>query len=136
MSAQHAGRLIVECLMAQGVECAFGVPGESYLAVLDGFHAHRDRIRFIVNRQERPLTVERPGCTAHLACRSRDQRRRECGGAHMAAVVTLLQKHLPADAAITNGAGNFANWVHRFCRYHGLAKGHKTQLAPTSGAMG
>jgi acetolactate synthase-1/2/3 large subunit len=54
----------------------------------------------------------------------------------MAAVVATLQKHLPADAAVTNGAGNFASWVHRFFRYHGLAKGCKTQLAPTNGAMG
>jgi acetolactate synthase-1/2/3 large subunit len=54
----------------------------------------------------------------------------------MAEVVALLQKHLPRDAAITNGAGNFASWMHRFFRYHGLAKGYKTQLAPTSGAMG
>jgi acetolactate synthase I/II/III large subunit len=37
---------------------------------------------------------------------------------------------------LTNGAGNFASWLHRFFRYHGLAKGHKTQLAPTNGAMG
>jgi len=58
------------------------------------------------------------------------------GAVDMAAVVALLQKHLPADAVITNGAGNFASWVHRYFRYHGLAKGHKTQLAPTSGAMG
>ncbi|KWT97562.1 MULTISPECIES: thiamine pyrophosphate-binding protein [unclassified Variovorax] len=58
------------------------------------------------------------------------------GAVDMAAVVRTLQQHLPADAAITNGAGNFASWVHRYFRYHGLAKGHKTQLAPTSGAMG
>ncbi|CAN5894936.1 thiamine pyrophosphate-binding protein [soil metagenome] len=58
------------------------------------------------------------------------------GAVDMAEVVALLQKHLPHDAAITNGAGNFASWVHRFFQYHGLAKGHKTQLAPTSGAMG
>ncbi len=58
------------------------------------------------------------------------------GAVDMAQVVALLQKHLPADAAITNGAGNFASWVHRYFRYHGLAKGAKTQLAPTSGAMG
>ncbi|MDP9962833.1 acetolactate synthase-1/2/3 large subunit [Variovorax paradoxus] len=58
------------------------------------------------------------------------------GPVDMAAVVALLQKHLPPDAAVTNGAGNFASWVHRYFRYHGLAKGHKTQLAPTSGAMG
>jgi acetolactate synthase-1/2/3 large subunit len=58
------------------------------------------------------------------------------GPVDMAEVVALLQKHLPADAAITNGAGNFASWVHRYFRYHGLTKGAKTQLAPTSGAMG
>lgn len=58
------------------------------------------------------------------------------GKVDMAEVVAVLQKHLPADAAITNGAGNFASWVHRFFRYHGLAKGHKTQLAPTGGSMG
>jgi acetolactate synthase-1/2/3 large subunit len=58
------------------------------------------------------------------------------GKVDMVAVVHLLQKHLPPDAAITNGAGNFASWVHRYFRYHGLVKGFKTQLAPTSGAMG
>jgi acetolactate synthase-1/2/3 large subunit len=52
MTHQAAGHLIVECLIEQGVEFAFGVPGESYLAVLDGFHAYRDRIRFVINRQE------------------------------------------------------------------------------------
>ena len=58
------------------------------------------------------------------------------GDIDMAAIVGLLQKHLPADAVLTNGAGNFASWTHRFFRHHGLAKGHKTQLAPTVGAMG
>ncbi len=52
MKTQLAGHLLVECLVAQGVTHAFGVPGESFLAVLDGFHAYRDRIRFIINRQE------------------------------------------------------------------------------------
>ncbi|HYN63501.1 MAG TPA: thiamine pyrophosphate-binding protein [Candidatus Limnocylindrales bacterium] len=58
------------------------------------------------------------------------------GPIDMPAIVALLQKHLPADAVLTNGAGNFASWIHRFFRHHGLVKGHKTQLAPTSGAMG
>ena len=44
--------LLVEALIAQGVDTCFGVPGESYLAVLDGFHEHRERIRFIACRQE------------------------------------------------------------------------------------
>jgi acetolactate synthase I/II/III large subunit len=58
------------------------------------------------------------------------------GVVDMPAIVAVLQKHLPADAVLTNGAGNFASWVHRYYRHHGLAKGHKTQLAPTVGAMG
>ena len=52
MTPTLAGHLLVECLVEQGITHAFGVPGESYLAVLDGFHAHRDKIRFIINRQE------------------------------------------------------------------------------------
>ncbi len=47
-----AGHALVEALVAQGVDTCFGVPGESYLAVLDGFHEHRDKIRFIACRQE------------------------------------------------------------------------------------
>ena len=58
------------------------------------------------------------------------------GDIDMPALVATLQKHLPADAVLTNGAGNFASWVHRFFRHHGLAKGFKTQAAPTVGAMG
>ncbi|MCJ0763739.1 thiamine pyrophosphate-binding protein [Variovorax terrae] len=58
------------------------------------------------------------------------------GEIDMPTIVATLQQHLPADAVLTNGAGNFASWVHRFFRHHGLAKGLKTQLAPTVGAMG
>ena len=58
------------------------------------------------------------------------------GDIDMPAIIGLLQKHLPADAVLTNGAGNFASWLHRFFKHHGLVKGYKTQLAPTVGAMG
>jgi acetolactate synthase-1/2/3 large subunit len=54
----------------------------------------------------------------------------------MPGIVAALQAQLPSDAVLTNGAGNFASWMHRYFRYHGLAKGFKTQLAPTNGAMG
>lgn len=50
--ARLAGHALVEALIEQGIETVFGVPGESYLAVLDGFHEHRDRIRFVACRQE------------------------------------------------------------------------------------
>ena len=47
-------------------------------------------------------------------------------------VVQILSRAVPEDAIIANGAGNFSLWAHRFWRYTGL----RTQLAPTSGAMG
>ena len=58
------------------------------------------------------------------------------GTIDMPTLIHTLQQHLPVDAVLTNGAGNFATWLHRFYRYHGMVKGHKTQLAPTNGAMG
>ena len=58
------------------------------------------------------------------------------GPIDMPAIVATLARLLPPDAVVTNGAGNFATWVHRFWRYRGIAKGEKTQLAPTNGAMG
>ena len=47
-----AGHALIEALIAQGVDTCFGVPGESYLAALDGFHQYREHIRFIACRQE------------------------------------------------------------------------------------
>ena len=49
---QIAGHLLVQCLIEQGATHAFGVPGESFLAVLDGFHRYQTKIQFVVNRQE------------------------------------------------------------------------------------
>jgi acetolactate synthase I/II/III large subunit len=57
---------------------------------------------------------------------------RSPGELQLAEVILWLDEHLPADAVITNGAGNFATWVHRFHRYRRFG----TQLAPTSGSMG
>jgi acetolactate synthase I/II/III large subunit len=54
----------------------------------------------------------------------------------MAVVVKTLQRLLPEDTVFTNGAGNFAGWLHRYCRHPGLQHHGRTQLAPTSGAMG
>ncbi|HEY5307649.1 MAG TPA: thiamine pyrophosphate-binding protein, partial [Casimicrobiaceae bacterium] len=52
MPARTGGEILVANLLAQGATLAFGVPGESYLAVLDALHDVRDRLRFIVCRQE------------------------------------------------------------------------------------
>jgi acetolactate synthase-1/2/3 large subunit len=73
---------------------------------------------------------------AHQAYEANFERHSLPGQVDMHQVLTLISKHLPADAVLTNGAGNFSTWLHRYHRYHGLAKGCKTQLAPASGAMG
>ncbi|MFY9314334.1 MAG: thiamine pyrophosphate-binding protein [Burkholderiales bacterium] len=58
------------------------------------------------------------------------------GALHYGEVVAWLSQNLPADAIVTNGAGNFASWLHRHFQYRGWQGGSRTQLAPTSGSMG
>ena len=53
------------------------------------------------------------------------------GALDLGECIAHLRRRLP-DATVTNGAGNFSVWVHRFWRWHAYG----TQLAPTSGAMG
>ena len=52
ISARSGGEILVASLLAQGATHAFGVPGESYLAVLDALYDARDRLQFFVCRQE------------------------------------------------------------------------------------
>ncbi len=47
-------------------------------------------------------------------------------------VIRWLSDNLPNDAILTNGAGNYAAWLHRYFVY----KQYGTCLAPTSGSMG
>ena len=54
------------------------------------------------------------------------------GSVQMAEIVAYLDRTLPKDSIITNGAGNFAVWAHRFYRF----SRYGTQLGPTSGSMG
>jgi acetolactate synthase-1/2/3 large subunit len=50
MAYGTGSRLLVDCLLAQGVTTAFGVPGESYLAVLDALID--TPVRLVSNRHE------------------------------------------------------------------------------------
>ena len=52
LKIRHGGRILADALAAQGVRTAFGVPGESFLAVLDGLHDVKDRLKFVICRQE------------------------------------------------------------------------------------
>lgn len=53
-------------------------------------------------------------------------------GVDLSQVMSWLSDHLPDDAIIANGAGNYTVWIHRLYRYRQRA----TELAPTNGAMG
>jgi acetolactate synthase-1/2/3 large subunit len=54
------------------------------------------------------------------------------GAVQLGALILWLRDRLPDDAIVTNGAGNYTGWVHRFFRFRGF----NTQLAPLSGSMG
>lgn len=54
------------------------------------------------------------------------------GDAKQENIIGWLSENLPKDAIVTNGAGNYAAWLHRYFSY----KRYGTQLAPTSGSMG
>jgi len=54
------------------------------------------------------------------------------GDVQLGAIYDYLNDTLGEDAVLTNGAGNYAGWLHRFYRYTTFP----SQLAPTCGAMG
>jgi len=76
--------------------------------------------------------IEEHVATANADYRKWQERRQTPGMVQMWDVIQHLDQVLPPDAIVTNGAGNYTIWVHRFHRYRGF----RTQLAPTSGAMG
>jgi acetolactate synthase I/II/III large subunit len=54
------------------------------------------------------------------------------GDLNMGEIMNWLEGNLAPDTVMTNGAGNYATWLHRFHRFQRFA----TQAAPTSGSMG
>lgn len=82
------GEAIIRTLIAHGIDTAFCVPGESYLAVLEALRVHADRIRLLVHRHET--------------------------GAACAAEAWARARRLPGIAMVTRGPGasNAAHGVH------------------------
>jgi acetolactate synthase-1/2/3 large subunit len=54
----------------------------------------------------------------------------------MAELIKTVNALVPSNTVYTNGAGNFSAWLHRYTPYVPLHQHGRTQLAPTSGAMG
>src|ERR1035437_5103551 len=79
LAGRPGGRVLADALVAQGITHAFTVPGESYLDVLDGLYAVRQKLH---------LTT----------CRF------EAGAVHMAEACGKLTGR-PAAAFVTRGPG-------------------------------
>lgn len=86
--SRNGGQVLVDCLLNLGARRAFGVPGESYLAVLDALHDVQDDLEFVLCRHEG-------------------------GAAYMAAAYGKLM-HSPGICFVTRGPGatNAAIGVH------------------------
>ena len=54
------------------------------------------------------------------------------GDVHMGPIMEWIEANTRSDTIFTNGAGNYATWLHRFHRFRQF----NTQAAPTSGSMG
>jgi acetolactate synthase I/II/III large subunit len=83
-----------------------------------------------------PAGVERRDGLLEDARRAYERNLREVrdlpGPLQLSAVIAGLRELLPPEAILTNGAGNFSIWAHRFYEFHR----YPTQLAPRSGSMG
>ncbi|MDQ0454760.1 thiamine pyrophosphate-binding protein [Rhizobium paknamense] len=54
------------------------------------------------------------------------------GAVQMGPIMEWIETNTASDTIFTNGAGNYATWLHRFHRF----RAYNTQAAPTSGSMG
>jgi acetolactate synthase I/II/III large subunit len=70
--------------------------------------------------------------SAHADFLASLRHRRGPGELDLGDVMAHLRERLPPEAVITNGAGNYTVWAHRFYAF----RRYGTQLAPCSGTMG
>jgi acetolactate synthase-1/2/3 large subunit len=54
------------------------------------------------------------------------------GAVNLSEIMLWLRDHLPADAILCNGAGNYSGWIHRFFRFRNF----NTQMGTVCGFMG
>lgn len=97
------------------------------LSTLAGFAAHLQNIKT-------PDTIAWKGSAteAHAEYEEFFEPLVTPGNVKMERIVSHISDVLPDDAIITNGAGNYTAWIHRYYRY----RSYRTQLVTTSGSMG
>ena len=96
-------------------------------------HATPTAFAAALDNLQLPANVRGEGLAAHAEWIEWTEKPTEQPGAvNFGAVMVWLREHLPPDAIITNGAGNFAAWIHRFLRIRRFGQ----HVAPVSGSMG
>ncbi|HKE80603.1 MAG TPA: thiamine pyrophosphate-binding protein [Solirubrobacteraceae bacterium] len=108
-----------------------GAVYEPELGIVSGLEAFAAAARALP-----PAGAER---RAGLLEASHDEYRRNFGDVRelpgplqLSAVMAALRERLPPEAILTNGAGNFSVWAHRYYEFHR----YPSQLGPRSGSMG
>lgn len=103
-------------------------------APVQAIHADPQSFTAALEGLQPPKTIRWAGAakTAHDAYLAWTEPKAISGTLQMGEIMRYLRDTLPHDAVITNGAGNYATWVHRFHRFRQF----NTQAAPTSGSMG
>lgn len=105
---------------------------QAELPINSGMKAFAARARALA-AIERPASVWTEG--AHADYLAHVQHRGQApapGAVQMTEIIEWLRGRLPADAILTNGAGNYSAWLHRFYQYRSF----RSQVAPTNGSMG
>ena len=99
---------------------------------------HASPTAFVAAMKSRPIVGQSPARLAQVESAHQDYLSWSSpdvttpGDVQMGRVMQSLADTLPEDAIITNGAGNYASWIHRFWKF----RHYGSQLAPTSGSMG
>ncbi len=99
---------------------------------------HASPTAFVASMKSRPIVGQSPARLAQVESAHQDYLSWSSpdvttpGDVQMGRVMQSLADTLPEDAIITNGAGNYASWIHRFWKF----RHYGSQLAPTSGSMG
>lgn len=99
---------------------------------------HASPTAFVASMKSRPIVGQSPARLVQVESAHQDYLSWSSpdvttpGDVQMGRVMQSLADTLPEDAIITNGAGNYASWIHRFWKF----RHYGSQLAPTSGSMG
>ncbi|GAA5075265.1 thiamine pyrophosphate-binding protein [Roseibacterium beibuensis] len=109
-----------------------GMPNKVYPTALSLVCDPRDAVSLLLERLPEEPDSDRGAIEARAEYEAWQTPQETPGAVKLEEVICWLRDHAGPDTIITNGAGNYAAFLHRYHRF----RQHGTQLAPTSGSMG